>query len=90
MFVNYLDFLSRKYRGTPVPLTEPLSKATWDDPDRISQPVVERSAEKGQPMTPQEWAHLKSHQRYALYKTAVSKSDPEQFFAVLAEIRETI
>ena len=86
-FVNYLGFLSQKYGGTPAVLTEALSPAIWDNPDRISQPVVERSGEKGQPVTPQEWARLKSHQRYALYKTAISKSDPDQFLAVLAEIR---
>jgi len=86
-FVNYLDFLSHKYRGAPVALTEALSTVLWDNPDQISQPVLERSSEKGQSVTPQEWARLKSHQRYALYKTAVSKSDPEQFFAVLGEIR---
>jgi hypothetical protein len=87
-FVNYLDFLSRKYRGTPVGVTEALSTAIWDNPHQISEPVLERSNEKGQPVTPQEWARLESHQRYALYKTAASKSDPEQFFAVLAEVRE--
>jgi hypothetical protein len=87
-FVNYLDFLSRKYRGAPVALTEALNKTRWDNPDQIAQPVAEKSGEKGQPVTSQEWARWKTHQRYALYKTAVSKSDPEQFFALLAEIRE--
>jgi len=87
-FVNYLDFLSRKYRAAPVTITEAMSKAAWDDPNQISQPVAEKSRQKGLAVTSKEWARWKSHQRYALYKTAVSKNDPTQFFAVLAEIRE--
>jgi hypothetical protein len=88
VFVNYLDFLSRKYRAAPVTMTEAMRKALWDDPNEISEPVAEKSRERGRSVTSQEWTRWKSHQRYALYKTAVSKSDPEQFFAVLAEIRE--
>ena len=87
-FVNYLHFLSRKYRGAPAAMTQAMSTSLWDDPNQISVPVVEKSRERGQSVTSEEWARWKSHQRYALYKTALSKSDPEQFFAVLAEIRE--
>jgi len=86
--VRYLDFLSRKYRGAPVATTEAINSSLWDDPNRIPGPVEQRSVEKNQSVTVEEWARWKSHQRYALYKTAISKSDPEQFFAVLAELRE--
>jgi hypothetical protein len=37
----------------------------------------------------EEWKRWKFHQRYALYKTALSQSEPEQFFAVLKELRES-
>jgi Conserved nitrate reductase-associated protein (Nitr_red_assoc). len=69
-------------------MTQAMSTSLWDDPNQISVPVAEKSRESGQSVTSGEWKRWKSHQRYALYKTALSKSDPEQFFAVLAEIRE--
>ena len=87
-FASYLDFLSRKYRGAPAAMTQALSSSLWDDPNRIPHSVAQKIVEKGQSVTGQEWARWKSHQRYALYKTAISKSDPEQFFAVLAELRD--
>jgi hypothetical protein len=38
-------------------------------------------------VTPSEWARWRFHERYALYKTAVSKNEPEKFSAVLDELR---
>ena len=87
-FMAYLDFLSRKYQSGPVAMTRPLSSSLWDDPKEIPGFIAKRNIEKGQSITAEEWARWKSHQRYALYKTAISKSDPEQFFAVLAQLRE--
>lgn len=87
-FVNYLHFLSQKHRGAPAAMTQAMSISLWDNPNQVAEPVAQRSGERGQSVTSEEWKRWKSHQRYALYKTAVSKSDPEQFFAVLAEIRE--
>jgi hypothetical protein len=34
-----------------------------------------------------EWRSWEPHQRYALYKTAISKSQPEAFADILAELR---
>jgi hypothetical protein len=87
-FVSYLDFLSRKYSRAPVAMTGAVSSSLWDTPNRIPGPVAHKSAEKGQVVTEEEWSRWKSYQRYALYKTSVSKSDPEEFFAVLTEFRE--
>src|SRR3984893_13380079 len=42
-FVNYLDFLSRKYGGASVTITESMRKALWDDLNEISEPVAEKS-----------------------------------------------
>jgi len=39
------------------------------------------------PITSEEWKNWNSYQRYALYKTAISRSEPEAFFAVLDELR---
>ena len=87
-FVSYLDLLSRKYRGEPVATTTALNSSLWDDLNRIPAPVADKSAEKDQPVTAAEWSRWKSHQRYALYKLAISKSEPEQFFAVLEQFRQ--
>ena len=87
-FVGTLDFLSRRYRGAPVAMTQAINSLLWDRPNQVPSPVAEKSAERGQTVTPEEWARWKSHQRYALYKTAVSQSDPEPFFAVLGELRK--
>jgi hypothetical protein len=86
-FAAYLDFLCRKYRGSPVEKLPPISASLWNI-SRIPQPVVERSETKGKPVTLEEWSQWKFHERYALFKTAVSKSEPEKFHAVLAELRE--
>ena len=88
VFRAHLDFLSRKYRGDPLMTIAPLSAALWDNVTQVPKPVVERSIEKRNQVTLEEWARWKVHQRYALYKTAISKNDPEQFFAVLDELRE--
>jgi hypothetical protein len=50
--------------------------------------VAGKNAPQIPPVTVEEWRRWKSYQRYALYKTALSQSDPEQFFAVLKEFRE--
>ena len=87
-FASYLDFLSRRYRGEPVATTAAMSSSLWDSAHRVPEPVAGKSAPQIPPVTVEEWRRWKSHQRYALYKTALSQSDPEQFFAVLKEFRE--
>lgn len=86
-FIAYLDFLSRKYRGAPLALTAPVNGSLWDDPTHVAQPVAEKSAANGQPVSAAEWAGWNSCQRYALYKTALSKNEPQAFFDVLDELR---
>jgi len=87
-FVAYLDFLCRKYRGEPVPTTAVMDSSPWDDSTRIPDPVAARSAAGSDAITLAEWASWKSFQRYALYKTANSKSEPHAFDDVLKELRE--
>jgi hypothetical protein len=88
VFSSYLDFLSRRYRGAPVATTAALSSSIWENAHQVPIPVAGKSASQIPPITIEEWRHWQSHQRYALYKTALSQSDPEQFFAVLKEFRE--
>jgi hypothetical protein len=88
VFSSYLDFLSRRYRGEPVATTAAMSSSVWESAHQVPVPVAGKSASQIPPVTIEEWRHWQSHQRYALYKTALSQSDPEQFFAVLKEFRE--
>ena len=87
VFKDYLNFLLRQYCGVlaqELPPMEPL----WEFSDQVPAAVLERSGDNGNAVTLGEWIKWASHQRYALYKTAVSKSEPEKFFAVLDELRK--
>ncbi|HEY6363673.1 MAG TPA: nitrate reductase associated protein [Candidatus Binatia bacterium] len=88
-FASYADFLSRHYRGTPVATTAAMSSALWNDGLEVPVAVAGKRTPGTPPVTIEEWRRWKFHQRYALYKTALSQSDPEQFFAVLKELRES-
>jgi hypothetical protein len=86
-FSSYLDFLSRKYRGEPVAATEVMASALWEQKE-VPERVARRSAATSHPVTLVEWTHWQAHQRYALYKTAISQSQPEAFEKVLDELRK--
>lgn len=88
VFSSYLDFLSRRYCGAPVATTPAVSTSVWENTHQVPGAVAGKCAPEIPPVTLEEWQHWKSHQRYALYKTALSPSEPEQFFAVLKEFRE--
>jgi hypothetical protein len=85
-FAGYLDFLSRKYGGAPVAVTDALHSALWSKA-QLPEPVRKKSADSLQPLTPQDWFNCKFHERYALYKTAISQSQPDAFAQVLAQLR---
>jgi hypothetical protein len=87
-FASYLDFLSRRYRGEPVATTAVMSDSLWDSALQVPRPVAGKNAPPIPPVTVAEWRRWRTYQRYALYKTALSQSDPEQFFALLKEFRE--
>jgi hypothetical protein len=87
-FSRYLDFLSRRYSGEGASVVAPVTDPPWEDLSRIPNSMMERSQEKEQTVTLQEWAGWGLYQRYALYKLSVSKNEPEQFFAALREFRE--
>ena len=88
-FASYVDFLSQHYRGTSVATTAAMSSALWNDGLEVPVVVAGKRAPRTPPVNIEEWRGWKFHQRYALYKTALSQSDPEQFFAVLKELRES-
>jgi len=85
VFINYLDFLSRKYTGAPIERMEALDRALWN-PMAVPQAVAERSSALNRTVTLDRWHRWTAHDRYALYKTAVSKSQPEAFEQVLSQL----
>jgi hypothetical protein len=87
VFIGYLDFLSRKYSGTPVVVTSALDSTLWDKA-QLPEAVRKKSADALQPVTPQEWFNWQFHERYALYKTATSESQPDAFAQVLEQLRD--
>jgi hypothetical protein len=87
-FREYLNFLSQKHCGAPAKTLPPVEPFLWEIADQVPSPVLEQSAGDGKGVALQEWINWASHQRYALYKTAVSRSEPEKFFAVLDQLRK--
>jgi hypothetical protein len=82
----YLDFLAGKYCGKPADKTEPMDSALWNGravPDEVAQ----KSAALGKAVTANEWRGWPPHHRYGLYKSAVSKNQPEAFEQILIQLR---
>ena len=86
VFIAYIDFLCRKYRSRPVETVAALDPGLWND-SQVPEPVAQKSASCFNTVMLPEWLRWHPHQRYALYKTATSKSQPEAFAAILAELR---
>ena len=82
---NYIDFLSRRYTGKPIEKIAPLDAALWQ-PSAVPHAVIERSVALNRTVTLDRWRRWPSHDRYALYKTALSKSQPEAFEQLLGQV----
>lgn len=87
-FLEYVNFLCKTHHDSAAQTLPPMTPALWNTPRQIPQPVLDLSRESGQALSLDEWAGWQFHERYALYKTAVSKNEPEKFFAVLIELRQ--
>ncbi|MGH7853869.1 MAG: nitrate reductase associated protein [Candidatus Binatia bacterium] len=87
-FTAYIDLLSRKNKGEPVEVTEGLDPGLWSAVE-IPAAVAQKSAPCFNTVMLAEWRRWEPHQRYALYKTAISKSQPEAFADILDELRTT-
>jgi hypothetical protein len=85
-FTGYIDFLSRKYQARAVQVSEALDPILWNSA-AVPEPVAQKSASCFNSVMLGEWQNWEPHQRYALYKTAVSKSQPEAFGDILDELR---
>jgi hypothetical protein len=84
-FTNYLDFLLRKYTGAPIERMAALDRALWN-PMAVPKAVAEKSSALNRTVTLDRWRRWTAHERYALYKTAVSKSQPQAFEQVLIQL----
>jgi len=87
--LSYLDFLSRQYFGKRVALVPPMTDPPWEDLVRVPQMVAAKSKEDGQAVTREEWRQWDGYQRYALFKLAISKNEPEQLLEALKEFRSS-
>ena len=86
-FTSYLDFLSRRYLGEAAGRIPAIENPPWEDRERIPESVEARSRTAGEPITLAEWNHWAAHQRYALFKLAISTSEPAEFYEALREFR---
>jgi hypothetical protein len=86
VFTAYLDFLRRKYQGQQAEVTERLDSSRWQASE-VPRAVAQKSAACFNTIELAEWQRWLPHQRYALYKMAVSKSQPEAFADILDELR---
>jgi hypothetical protein len=87
-FASYIDFLSRRHRHAPVARIAAINSSLWNNQLEVPVAVAQRRAAQTPAVTIEEWRRWKFHQRYALYKTALSQGEPEHFFAVLKELRK--
>ena len=88
VYSSYLDSLSERYFREKVAPVPPMADPPWEDRGRVPDSVAAKSKEAGQIVTPAEWSRWNSCQRYALFKLALSKNEPEQFYHALGEFRE--
>ena len=86
-FRAYLNFLSQKNRGEPAAITNALSSSLWNAAE-VPQPVIQKSESFAPVVTLAEWSRWQDYERYALYKTAISNSQPEAFEQVLKQLRD--
>jgi hypothetical protein len=85
-FTAYLQFLCRRYQIAPLETTEALTDSLWKA-DAIPGPVADKSIALGLAVALDQWRGWQDHERYALYKTATSKSQPEAFEQILRQLR---
>ena len=85
-FAAYIDFLSHRYLGQSGEATQSLDPDLWNSSE-VPEPVAQKSASCFNTVMLAEWQRWEPHQRYALYKTAISKSQPEAFADILDDLR---
>jgi hypothetical protein len=89
VFAAYLDFLIEKYCGKATYKSDPMDSAIWSGL-AVPAEVTQKSSALGQTVTASEWRGWPSHHRYGLYKSAVSKNQPEAFEQILVQLRRSM
>lgn len=85
VFAAFLAALAAARAGVEAERCPALDPDAWVAAS-VPDPVAARSEGDGVAVTLAEWGRWAGHERYALYKTAVSK-DPELFRLALRELR---
>lgn len=85
VFISYLAWLSRTHANAEIERAPVLDPLSWRA-DVIPEAVERRS--EGH-ITASEWNRWAEHERYTLYKTAMSR-DPELFEQAVAELRRRL
>jgi hypothetical protein len=83
VFISYMAWLSRTRANAEIERTPVLDSSSWGA-DTVPE-AVERRGKGG--VTASEWNRWAEHERYALYKTAMSR-DPELFEQALSELKK--
>jgi len=89
VFTGYMDFLAGRYLGKTTEKTERMASALWSKMV-VPEAVAQRSTNLERAVTADEWRRWPSYHRYALYKSAVSKQQPEAFEHVLHQLRNSM
>lgn len=87
-FMDYVNFLCNRYQGSAAQTLPPLSPHLWNTQHEVPKPVLDLSRETERAIGLNDWTRWQPHERYALFKTAMSKNEPEKFFGVLRELRQ--
>lgn len=85
VFAVFLAALAKARAGVAAERCAALDPDAWAAAS-VPDPVTTRREGESVPVTPAEWGRWAAHERYALYKTALSK-DPELFRLALRELR---
>jgi len=88
VFAAFLAALSEVRAGVEAERCPALDADAWAAAT-VPDSVAARSEGEKAPVTPAEWSRWAGHERYALYKTALSK-DPELFRLALRELRHRL
>ncbi len=88
VFAAFLDALARTRAGVEAERGPALDPDAWSAA-AVPEAVAARSVAAATSVTPAEWSRWAGHERYALYKTALSK-DPELFHQALRELRHRL
>lgn len=88
VFASFLAELGQARAGVVIECCPVLDADAWSAA-AVPDAVILRSAGDGVPVTPAEWGRWAGHERYTLYKTALSK-DPGLFRHALRELRQRL